>query len=461
MSGLCTSGKRPATLLRSRGRSVEQKHSANILPILNFILDHAKNDERPYLKVDVLGQQLLALLDSGASRTFLGGEGWKIIGRLGLPLDTKEKTICTVANGQRCRSIGTCSLPISLRGKLKLLEVVVVPELPHTLILGTDFWIKMGIVPDLRSGDWYFTENPEPLCIVDHISGQTVLSEIEKKHLQTVIDRNVALMGSKLGCTSVAEHVIVTKSPPIKQKYYRVSPVMQKHIDKELEEMLNEGIIEESNSPWASPIILVKKKAKDSYRFCVDYRKLNTVTERDSYPLPNVSDTLDKLKDARYLSSLDIKSAYWQVPVAESSRPYTAFTVPNRGLFQFRRMPFGLHNAPATWQRLIDRVLGPKLEPFVFVYLDDVVIVTQTLEHHLVVLEEVFERLREANLTVSWEKCQFCRPEMKYLGYVVDRNGLHVDPDKVRAMLELPVPKTVSEVRRGHRGGAMGAMAPP
>ncbi|KAG5886535.1 hypothetical protein JTB14_002032 [Gonioctena quinquepunctata] len=111
-------------------------------------------------------------------------------------------------------------------------------------------------------------------------------------------------------------------------------------------------------------------------------------------------------------------------------------------------MPFGLHNAPATWQRLIDSVLGHDLEPHVFVYLDDVVVCTQTFEDHLRVLDEVFHRLREANITVSVEKCQFCKPEMRYLGYVVDRNGLHVDPDKVKAMLELPRPTNISEVRR-------------
>lgn len=161
-----------------------------------------------------------------------------------------------------------------------------------------------------------------------------------------------------------------------------------------------------------------------------------------------VSDTLDKLKDARYLSSLDIKSAYWQVPLAKESRQYTAFSVPNRGLYQFCRMPMGLHNSAATWQRLMDSVLGPDLEPSVFVYLDDVVIVTQTFEKHLSVLEEVFRRLREANLTISFEKCQFCRPQMRYLGYVVDKYGLHVDPDKVRAMLDIPSPKNVCDVRR-------------
>lgn len=221
---------------------------------------------------------------------------------------------------------------------------------------------------------------------------------------------------------------------------------MQRQIDLELENMLKDDIIEPSHSGWASPILLVKKK-DGTYRFCVDFRKLNAVTTPDSYPLPYISNVLDKLRNAHYLSSLDIKSVYWQVPVAENSRRYTAFTVPNRGLFHFKRMPFGLRNSPTTWQRLIDSVLGFDLEPYVFVYLD-VIIVTPTFEKHLSVLDEVFRSLYQANLTVSWGKCSFCRPELRYLGYVVDANGLHVDPEKVKAMLELPSPQSVTEVRR-------------
>lgn len=226
-----------------------------------------------------------------------------------------------------------------------------------------------------------------------------------------------------------------------------MSPVIQEHIIKELDDMLEKAIVEKSSSGWSFPILLVKKK-DEAYRFCVNFRKLNAVTERDRYPLPYVSHTLSKLKDARYLSTLDIKSAYWQVPVATKSRPYTAFTVPGRGLYQHFRMPFGLHNTPATWQRIIDTVLGPELEPNVFVYLVNIVVITQIFEKHLAVLEEVFRRLREANLTVSFGKCKFCRAEMEFLGYVVDKNGLRVNPDKVKAMLEIQTPKNVREVRR-------------
>lgn len=130
---------------------------------------------------------------------------------------------------------------------------------------------------------------------------------------------------------------------------------------------------------------MVKKAKSDSWRFCVDFRKLNSVTVHDSYPLPIIADVLDKLRDARYLTTIEIKSAYWQVRSEKESRKYTAFIVPNRDLFQFTRMPFGLHNGPATWKRSIDRVLAD-LEPYVIVYLDDVVICTQTFDKHLEIL---------------------------------------------------------------------------
>lgn len=128
--------------------------------------------------------------------------------------------------------------------------------------------------------------------------------------------------------------------------------------------MLADGIVEPSSSLWPSPIVLIKK-SDGRYRFCVVYRQLNEVSLPDAYPLPFVSVTLYKLRDARSHTTLDIKSAYWQIPVSEASRPLTAFVIPNRGLFQFKRMPFGLHNAPATWQRLIDKVIGVDLEKYV------------------------------------------------------------------------------------------------
>ncbi|KAG5872195.1 hypothetical protein JTB14_033692 [Gonioctena quinquepunctata] len=145
-------GKWGPTLLtgRRRGVGITQSTTNGLQPILDFILDHAENDERPYLKVDVLGLTLLGLLDSGASKTIIGSRGWELIRSIGLQVDTSKKVHCRAANGQRCQSVGECTVPFRVRDRIRLMEVLVVLEVPHTLILGADFWKVMGIVPDLR-----------------------------------------------------------------------------------------------------------------------------------------------------------------------------------------------------------------------------------------------------------------------------------------------------------------------
>ena len=389
-----------------------------------------------------MGRRILGLLDTGASKTILGRNGWELISKMGFRLSPTQTSV-KLADGGVCGSDGVVLVPVELKGRVKLIEMMVVSSLPQILILGVDFFKALGVVPDLRSNTWDFTR--ESLDTVEVTRGE--LSLEQKHRLDALIMACKNKMGDGLGCCHMTNHVIKTSSPPIKQRYYPVSPIIQGHINRELDEMLALKVVEPSTSGWSSPVLLVKKK-DGTYRFCVDFRRLNAVTDRDSYPLPYVTATLDKLRNARYLSSLDIKSAFWQVPMDDGSRQYTAFTVPGRGLFQFTRMPFGLHNSPATWQRLMDRVIGADLEPHVFVYLDDVIIVSKSYEQHLGILSEVFNRLLLAGLKLSWDKCQFCRPELRYLGYVVDKQGLHVDPQKVEAMLRIPIPKTQKEVRR-------------
>lgn len=407
---------------------------------------HAKGDERPYLEIKVFGLTFLGLLDSGASRTILGKFGWDKISSFNLPLISPCVKSVTVANGESCEVLGSITVPVQLKDKVKVVEVLVIPNLPHTLILGADFWRIMEIIPNLSQDVWKFSvdaiETTQPALLP-----YAELTAEQSGILRNFIEDTFVTMPDEIGYTHLVKHRIVTKAEPIKQRYYPVSPVVQKSINEELDNLLKNGIVEPSNSPWASPIILVRKK-DNSYRFCVDYRRLNKVTEKDAYPLPRITSTLDKLRDARYLSTLDIKSAFHQIPLEENSKKYTAFTVPNRGLYQFKRLPFGLSNSPATWQRFIDGVLSNDLEPYVFVYLDDIVIVTQDFDQHIAILREVFSRLRSAGLTVSRDKCVFCKPELKFLGYVIDRNGLHVDNDKVSAILNIPTPSNVSEVRR-------------
>lgn len=217
---------------------------------------------------------------------------------------------------------------------------------------------------------------------------------------------------------------------------------MQAIINTEVAKIENDGIIEPSHSAWSSPVVVVRKKDGE-HRFCIDFQKLNNASEADAYPLPHILATLDKLRGAQYL-----KNGYWQVPLTPSSRPLTVFTVPGKGLMQFRVMPFGLHSAPATFQRLLDTVLGPELEPHVLVYLDDIIVISKTFDEHLQILREVFQRLRMAHLRPNQEKCRFCVPRLKYLGHVIDHDGIRTDPEKVNATTQWPVPTTVRKIRQ-------------
>lgn len=414
-------------------------------PEINYLLANSSSDQRPYLNVKIFGNDFFGLLDTGASRTVLGTKGWKKLQDLGLSLNKEEKFELFVANGKSCNCIASLEVPITLEDRTKLMKILYVPEVNQELILGIDFWRNMNILPNMNKNTWEFLDS------LDNVNSEqgvrSVLTSEEELELNNVVEPLFAKMGDKIGQATLVEHHIITDSTPIKQRYYRVNPLVQKHINEELQKMLDNGIVEPSTSPWSSPILLIKKK-DGAFRFVVDFRQVNKVTKKDAYPLPYVDTILDRLRNAHYISSLDIRLAYWQIPVAASSREKTAFTVPGRGLFQFKRMPFGLHNAPATWQRFIDKLVAHEFEENVFVYLDDIIIISKTFEEHIRIIKHLIEKLMSAGLTLNREKCHFCVPEIKYLGYLVNNSGLHVDPEKVSAILNIPAPTNVSEVRR-------------
>ena len=160
-----------------------------------------------------------------------------------------------------------------------------------------------------------------------------------------------------------------------------------------------------------------------------------------------MAEILDALRTAKYISKIDLRSAYHQIPLEEESRKITAFTVPGKGMFQFKRMPIGLTNAPATFQLLIDKIITPDLKPNVFYYLDDIIIVTKNFEDDLKTLEIVLEKINQAILTINLEKCEFGCSEVKYLGFVVNEKGLLMDEDKIKPILEFPTPKNVKQLQ--------------
>lgn len=192
--------------------------------------------------------------------------------------------------------------------------------------------------------------------------------------------------------------------------------------------MLDSHVIRESGSPYASPIMLVKKK-DGSLRMCVDYRQLNARTRKDAYPLPRIEESLDAMTEAKWFLTLDLASGYNQVPVVETDRFKTAFCIPF-GLFEFSRMPFGLCNAPSTFQRLMERIFVDQSFQSLLLYLDDVTIFSTTIKQHLQRLELVLDRLRQQNLKLKLSKCCFFWSEVRYLGHVVFSTGVSIDPEK-------------------------------
>lgn len=209
--------------------------------------------------------------------------------------------------------------------------------------------------------------------------------------------------------------------------------------------MITEGIIRPCHSPWTSPVVLVTKE-DGSTRFCVDYRKLNAVTVKDNYPLPRIDDLLDTLSGSCWYSTLDLASGYWQVEVDEVDRPKTAFTT-LFGTFEFTVMPFGLANAPATFQRLMDYIFQDLIGKCVVVYLDDINVYSKTFDEHVTHLEEVFRRLSNAGLKLKPTKCHFAKQELKFLGHVISQAGIATDPKKIESVQNFPIPRNLRQLR--------------
>ena len=246
-----------------------------------------------------------------------------------------------------------------------------------------------------------------------------------------------------LGKTSLTKHHINLSEPtPFKERHRRIPPAMVQSVREHLKEMLDLGVIRPSNSPFASNVVLVKKKDG----FCIDLRRLNNNTIKDSYALPRTEETFDALHGSCIFSTLDLKSSYWQVEIEENDKHKTAFRVGNLGFFECNRMPFGLTNAPATFQRLIETCMGDLHLNSCLLYLDDIVVFSKSFEEHLTRLEAVFQRLHQAGLKLKTSKCHFFKQSIKYLGHIISAKGVHTDPDKISTVRDWPVPISAKEL---------------
>ena len=281
------------------------------------------------------------------------------------------------------------------------------------------------------------------------------MNKEEKQALKKVIDKYREVLyaeSDKLSFTHKIKHKIRTvDSIPVHTKSYKYPYVFEKEVQEQVKKMLNDGIIKESISPYTSPVWVVPKKVDASgqkkFRLVIDYRKLNEKTINDKYPIPEITDILDKLGKATYFSTIDLVSGFHQIQLAGEDTEKTAFSV-NGGKYEFNRMPFGLKNAPATFQRVMDCVLRDLVGICCFVYMDDIIIFSSSLQEHTTNLAQVLKKLQDARLKIQLDKCEFFRKETQFLGHTVSEEGVRPNSDKIEAIQKWSIPKNHKEVRQ-------------
>ena len=432
--------------------------------LVSTIISNPK-DMRYYAKIAFLEFIEYGLLDTGANISCIGADLAKTnFSRFSNFV--KCKSYVKTADGQSQPVLGWLEVDVTFRNRTKVLKLFIIPSILQRLILGIDFWKTFELFPEfIGSVDILaldsFSNSPliptvlpeKPAVLSDSVKMSNSLDDCiypltncQRQQLDAVINLYPNFEKQGLGRTSMIKHMIdVGNATPIKQRFYPVSPAVEKLMFGEIDRMLALGVIELSKSPWSSPMRLVIKPNK--VRLCLDARKLNLVTKKDAYPLPNLEGIFARLPKANIISKLDLKDAYWQISLDDSSKPLTAFTVPGRPLYQFVVMPFGLCNAPQTMCRLMDEIIPADLRHCVFGYLDDLIIVSEDFESHLEVLMRISSQFRKANLTLNVSKSKFCVTKVNYLGYVIGYGGITTDPEKISAITNWPVPKNLKQVR--------------
>lgn len=283
---------------------------------------------------------------------------------------------------------------------------------------------------------------------------QTHLNSEEKTHLKNILIKHkdsIYTEEDNLTFTHEIKHAInLTHNNPVFSKIYRYPIIHEKEIEKQMNDMLKQGIIRESNSPYNFPLWIVPKKLDNSkiqkWRIVVDYRKLNEITIDDKFPIPNIETALDKLGKAQYFTIIDLAKGFHQIPLRQEDQYKTAFSTPF-GHYEFIRMPFGLKNSPSTFQRLMNSVLREFINKICVVYLDDILIYSTSLQEHSDSINKILSKLRDANLKIQIDKCNFFCKETEYLGHVLTTNGIKPNPKKIQDIVALKLPETVKQIK--------------
>ncbi|KRH93398.1 pol polyprotein [Pseudoloma neurophilia] len=378
-------------------------------------------------------KKMIGLIDTGADIS--------LIHKNDLPDDIiifPTKLGVRVANYNEIEICGQAqNIPILINGKQFSWSPIVTQSKITSPIIGIDI-----ITHDLS-------------IIIDHIRSNLTLNSLyticnlSHSPEEEMKDRFKDLFKTEITqlnrCNQGEHHIMTTKEMPITQPIHRFSIHQEQQIDNEIDKMLRSGVIVESNSPWRAAVVPISKP-DGSLRLCQDYRPLNNITIKDAYPVPRIDYIIDSLQKAKYFSVLDAISGYYQIPMSKDSAEKTAFSWRN-GHYEFTSMPFGLCNAPATFQRIMDKIFRKESGKFVIPYLDDIIVFSNNLSEHHKHLESVFWKIKSSGISLNPKKCKLFRTEIKILGYIITKGLVKIDPDKSQDIINHKQPENISELR--------------
>lgn len=449
----------------------------------------------PVIRVEVNGHEIEALVDTGSTITLINGNLLKELHNQNVVKRT-AKTYKTANNGE-LRTIGLVKLAVKMNDINIGITAEVAESICASIILGRDWCYQHDVVIDFRRRlvtmqtekqniNIPFSptqEDQQPVraievtnqcqtCektfesrnkLMEHLKesnhgNQSPLNKIQttifekiqhlheqtqRTHTQFMINKYQELFDTSKpsAIKTTIHHTIRTGDHyPIYHHPRRTSNTIRHIIRSETEKMLKEGIIRPSSSPWSSPVVIVKKK-DGTPRFCVDYRKINSITEKDVYPLPRIDEIIEQLSQSSWYTKLDLKNGYFQAPISEQDKKKTAFATPD-GLFEFNRLPQGLVNSPPTFQRLMNETLGNLRWKICVVYLDDIVIHSKSFEQHLKDVDTVCSMLNKANFKLNVDKCELFQKEITFLGYKINKDGMSPSNQHVASIKNFPQPTT-------------------
>lgn len=422
----------------------EKLSHVNSLVLSNKNLHSIKIENRDYS----------CLIDSGAECSLMRESiGDSIKGRI-----IYKSLILRGVGDNSFRSSRTKLCMVCIDGLNIELEFVLVPDryIQYDVLLGQNLFDIRGIQVTFSKDFVKVCRNSYNInCIqkefdLDMVDVNPDISPEIKIQLHNLLQSYSEMFtsGNAVSQVTTGELTIRLKNPEkiVQRRPYRLAPAERDHVKKLIKDLKDNNIIRDSNSPFASPILLVRKK-DGSDRMCVDYRELNSNTVRDHFPLPIIDDHISKLSGAKYFSVLDMAAGFHQIPIAKDSIEKTAFVTPD-GQYEFLRMPFGLCNAPSVFQRAINTALKQFVDDFVLIYIDDVVIYSETVDQGIERLKVVLDALQKTGFSLNVKKCKFLQNEIEYLGRIVSNGQVKPSPGKVHALLSAPIPTTVKHVRQ-------------